>query len=82
MKRDPSTTNEAELLPSAAPFWRDPGKRAVIFQALALLAVAFVSYYLYSNTQANLERQSIATGFGFLEKVYENALAIEIKKEG
>jgi len=30
--------------------------------------VAAVSYYLFSNTQANLERQSIATGFGFLDK--------------
>ncbi len=49
------------------PLWRDPEKRAVIFQVVALLAVAFVSYYLFSNTQANLERQSIATGFGFLE---------------
>ena len=27
-----------------------------------------VSYYLFSNTQANLQRQSIATGFGFLDK--------------
>ncbi len=29
--------------------------------------VAVVSYYLFSNTQANLQRQSIATGFGFLD---------------
>ena len=68
MKRDPSTTTESELLPSAVPFWRNPEKRALVFQVAALLLVAFVSYYLYSNTQANLERQSIATGFGFLEK--------------
>ncbi len=50
------------------PFWRDPEKRAIVFQVVALLLVAVVSYYLYSNTQANLERQSIATGFGFLDK--------------
>ncbi|NIL96768.1 MAG: amino acid ABC transporter permease, partial [Planctomycetales bacterium] len=42
------------------------GKRAIAFQVVALLVVAAVSYYLFSNTQANLERQSIATGFGFL----------------
>ena len=68
MKKDPSVTKEAELLPSAVPPWRDPAKRALVFQAVALLLVAFACYYLYSNTQANLERQSIATGFGFLDK--------------
>lgn len=50
------------------PFWRDPDKRAVIFQMLALALVATVGYYLFANTQANLERQSIATGFGFLDR--------------
>lgn len=57
-----------ELKPSAVPLWRDPEKRAIIFQVVALLVVALVSYYLFTNTQANLERQSIATGFGFLDK--------------
>ncbi|HKJ04288.1 MAG TPA: amino acid ABC transporter permease [Geopsychrobacteraceae bacterium] len=56
------------LRPSTPPFWRDEAKRAIVFQLFALLVVALVSYYLYSNTQANLERQSIATGFGFLDK--------------
>jgi general L-amino acid transport system permease protein len=68
VKKDPAITTEAELLPGAVPPWRDPAKRALVFQVVALLIVAVVSYYLYSNTQANLERQSIATGFGFLEK--------------
>ena len=67
MNREPVITTETELRPSAVPFWRDPEKRAIVFQVVALLLVAFVSYYLFSNTQANLERQSIATGFGFLE---------------
>ena len=56
------------LTPTKPPFWRDEAKRAIVFQLVALLIVAGVSYYLYSNTQANLERQSIATGFGFLDK--------------
>jgi general L-amino acid transport system permease protein len=30
--------------------------------------VGTLGYYLFTNTLANLERQSIATGFGFLEK--------------
>jgi general L-amino acid transport system permease protein len=68
LKRAPSITTDVDLRPSAAPFWRDPEKRAIVFQIVALLLVAVVSYYLYSNTQANLERQSIATGFGFLDK--------------
>jgi general L-amino acid transport system permease protein len=68
VKKDPAITTEAELLPSEVPLWRNPEKRAIVFQVVALLLVAVVSYYLYSNTQANLERQSIATGFGFLEK--------------
>ncbi len=55
-------------VPTKVPFWRDAEKRAIIFQVVALLVVGLVSYYLYSNTQANLQRQSIATGFGFLDK--------------
>ena len=50
------------------PFWRDPDKRAVIFQVVALAVVLSIGYYLFSNTQANLQRQSIATGFGFLDR--------------
>lgn len=67
MKRKPSITTGAELHPGAVPFMRDPAKRAIVFQVAALLLVAFVCYYLFTNTQANLERQSIATGFGFLD---------------
>ena len=64
-KTPPTTTDE--LQPTTVPLWRDPAKRAVVFQGVALLVVFAVGYYLFSNTQANLERQSIATGFGFLE---------------
>ncbi len=50
------------------PFWRDPDKRAIVFQAMVLLIVGGVGYYLFSNTQANLQRQNIATGFSFLDQ--------------
>lgn len=53
---------------AAVPFWRDAGRRAIGVQIIALLIVGGISYYLFSNTQANLARQSIATGFGFLGK--------------
>ncbi len=49
-------------------FWNDPKKRALIYQIGTLCCVALLGYYLVSNTMANLERQSIATGFGFMQK--------------
>ena len=49
-------------------FWYDPGKRSILYQVVTLGFVALLSYYLISNTLANLERQSIATGFKFLQK--------------
>jgi general L-amino acid transport system permease protein len=50
------------------PFWLDPNKRAIIYQIGVLCMVGLLAYYLVSNTITNLERQSIATGFGFLNK--------------
>lgn len=50
------------------PFWLDPKKRAVMFQIGVFLGVALLAYYLVSNTLTNLEKQSVATGWGFLEK--------------
>ncbi len=50
------------------PFWLDPKKRAVIFQLLSIGVVGLIIYYLASNTVVNLQKQSIATGFGFLNK--------------
>ncbi|GAB4179549.1 MAG: amino acid ABC transporter permease [Geothermobacteraceae bacterium] len=62
----PETTNLQQ--PAKVPFWRDPVKRGHIFQAVVLLIALSVGYILFANTQANLERQSIATGFGFIER--------------
>jgi general L-amino acid transport system permease protein len=50
------------------PFWLDPGKRAVMAQIGVLMMFGLLAWYLVSNTLGNLEKQSIATGFGFLEK--------------
>jgi len=52
--------------PEVVPFWHDPAKRGLVFQALALAFVFGLGYYLFYNTQANLARQNIAAGFGFL----------------
>jgi general L-amino acid transport system permease protein len=50
------------------PFWLDPKKRAIIYQIGTLCMVGLLAYYLVSNTLTNLEKQSVATGFGFLNK--------------
>ncbi len=54
--------------PGKASFWYDPAKRSILYQVVTLCMVALLSYYLISNTLANLERQSIATGFGFIQR--------------
>ncbi len=50
------------------PFFRDPAKLAILYQFLTLAGVGLLSYYLVHNTLVNLERQSISTGFGFLDR--------------
>ncbi len=58
----------ADNTPVKVSFWYDPGKRSLIYQVVTLCMVGLLSYYLVSNTLANLERQSIATGFGFMDR--------------
>ncbi len=53
---------------TAVSFWNDPDKRSIVYQIGIVVLVGLLGYYLISNIMANLERQSIATGFGFLEK--------------
>ena len=48
-------------------FWRDPSKRALLFQLLLLSAVAVALWFIISNTLTNLETRGITTGFGFLD---------------
>ncbi|MDO6787469.1 amino acid ABC transporter permease [Cobetia marina] len=49
------------------PFWRDPAKRALIFQLLMLAGVFGVLAIIVSNTLTNLESRGITTGFAFLD---------------
>ena len=62
------TEKRAHEPQSSVPFWHDPGKRSIVYQIGIILMVGLLGYYLVSNTLANLGRQSIATGFGFVEK--------------
>lgn len=67
-KESEARPSEPETAPAAARFFNDPDKRAILYQIGVMLLVGLLAYYLVSNTLANLERQNIATGFGFLEK--------------
>ena len=46
--------------------WNDPKVRSIFFQAVLLIAVVSFGMYIFGNTAANLEKQGIATGFGFM----------------
>ena len=59
------STKDTEI---TVPFWHDPAKRAIVYQLATLVVVGLIGYFLFSNTVTNLHRQSIATGFHFLEK--------------
>lgn len=56
-----------ERLGTVGAWWRDPRVRGVLAQALVLLAIGALLYVFISNASANLARQKIATGFGFLD---------------
>lgn len=52
--------------PAKPPFWRDPEKRALVFQGVFLVLVLYTGFALVNNTMANLAAQGISSGFGFL----------------
>lgn len=54
------------LSPPRSRFWTRSRVRSLIVQTVFLGAVGYVLYFLFSNTMANLARQGIASGFGFL----------------
>ena len=62
-------TEDGAAAPSEkTPLLYDPKVRGILYQIGVLAMVGLLAYYLMSNTLANLERQNIATGLGFLEK--------------
>ena len=54
--------------PASSALWRDPRVRAIVYQVLTLVGVAAFAAYIIHNTIDNLDRQGIASGFGFLNK--------------
>ena len=65
MQKGDTDTNTQSV---KVPFWHDPGKPSIVYQLATMAMIGLLGYYLISNTSANLEKQSIATGFGFLKK--------------
>jgi general L-amino acid transport system permease protein len=57
-------TAEAAGPPKVA-FWNDPIKRGYIFQVFLFLVIAFLFYSAATNAIDNLQKQKIASGFGF-----------------
>ncbi len=54
--------------PSRPAPWRDPRVRSIVYQALTLILFVVLVVYLVHNTVANIQRQGIAAGFGFLDR--------------
>ncbi|MEE9588720.1 MAG: amino acid ABC transporter permease, partial [Hyphomicrobiaceae bacterium] len=50
-----------------ASFFYDPRVRAIFSQVVLFALLAWAGYAIVANTIANLERQNIASGFGFLK---------------
>jgi len=65
-ERSAATGSGARSAPPRKSVWNDPAIRAVLYQVMVLGAVIALVAYLISNTMENLERQKIASGFGFL----------------
>jgi general L-amino acid transport system permease protein len=54
--------------PAKPPLWNDPRVRSIAYQILTLAGVVLFFAYIVGNTMHNLDRQGIASGFGFLTK--------------
>lgn len=46
----------------------DPQLRSWLFQVIAVIAVVAIGWFLFVNTQHNLQQRGILSGFGFLEQ--------------
>lgn len=48
--------------------WNDPAFRAIVYQIAVLGIVAYVAWFLVTNTMHNLSVRNITTGFDFLDR--------------
>jgi general L-amino acid transport system permease protein len=68
MALDASERGGGAARPARPAPWNDPRVRAVVFQVAVIGAVVALGAYLVHNTLANMARQGIATGFGYLDR--------------
>ena len=61
------TSDRGRSAARAAFFYR-PEVRQAIYQIVTIVALVVLFYILISNTVANLKRQNIASGFGFIDR--------------
>jgi general L-amino acid transport system permease protein len=52
----------------APSLWNNPAVRSTVWQILTVAVLLGVMFFFVHNSLLNLQRQSIATGFGFLDK--------------
>ncbi len=70
MSRKRDDARSAPLRPAMSLSDRlyDPATRGLLFQLVVLVGIVWLGYGIVSNTIVNLERQGIASGFGFLDR--------------
>lgn len=56
----------ADNAPAKASLIYDPKARAIFYQVLLLAVVVWFCWYIFGNLTANMAKQNIRTGFGFL----------------
>lgn len=47
--------------------WNDPKLRQIVYQLVTFSVVVFAAWFLFTETQSNLAKQNIASGFSFLK---------------
>jgi len=52
--------------PAKPAFYNDPAVRSLAFQIITLVVIVLFFAYIINNAATNLEKQGIASGFGFL----------------
>lgn len=60
--------NPANISRPRSSVWTDPQVRGWLFQIIAVIVVVAIGWYLFHNTQHNLQQRGIISGFGFLEQ--------------
>ncbi|MCR9087442.1 MAG: ABC transporter permease subunit [Rhodobacteraceae bacterium] len=63
----PVSRDLGPMAPPRTPFWTRSRIRSALIQVGFVALLALLIQFLLANTMANLDRQGIASGFGFLE---------------